>query len=330
MFLSKSLLALLVGGVSAAVPTAPSTPTAARRAERIDAGVMTAFGRSVAIAGEFAFVGEPNVGGGGRGGGRGGAPPAAGVVHIYRYGASVWKLTGSLSSSNAIGGDGFGSAMAAEGATLLVGQVTPAPVPAFAGRGQGGGGGRGTVTVNAPAPPDTAIGSVQLFKRGADMKWTANGRLTATSAAGAQFGSSLALAGDMALVGAPGEPSGGTVYVFQRGADGQWSTAGALPAQGLVGGDRFGSAIAIDGNRVAVGAPNRKGKGAVYIFRRDGGSWTQETEQVAPQNLPDRALFGGAVAVKGDRVIAGAPGTNFSAPPVNAARDSLSSSSIIV
>ena len=86
-----------------------------------------------------------------------------------------------------------------------------------------------------------------------------------------------------------------------------------------------GAAIAIDGGRVAVGAPMRKVKGAMFVFRRDStGQWIQETEQVAPLNLPDNAQFGGAVAVKGDRVIAGAPSTNFTpAAQPNPARDSL-------
>jgi len=90
-------------------------------------------------------------------------------------------------------------------------------------------------------------------------------------------------------------------------------------------GDRFGSAIAIDGNRVVVGAPARKAKGAIFVFRRDStGGWLQETEQVAPQNLPDHSQFGAAVAVKGDRVIAGAPATNFTPTELpNPVRDSL-------
>ena len=316
----KSFAALLAGGgLVAAAATVPFTASTTTRSE---SGAFSAFGRSVAIAGEFAFVGEPNVGGG-RGGG--GAPPMAGVVHIYRYSATVWKAVGELRSSSAVGGDGFGSAMAAEGATLLVGQVSAAPVAPNAGRGGGGGGGRGGPP--AAAPPDTAVGSVQLFRRGADMKWTASGKLAATDVAGAQFGAAIALAGDLAMVGAPGLPSGGAVYVFQRVADGSWRAEGALPAQGLLMGDRFGASIAHDGNRVVVGAPARKGKGAIFLFKRDAsGTWVQETEQVAPQNLPDRALFGAAVAVKGDRVIAGAPGTNFTAPPSNASRDSLMTS----
>ena len=55
---------------------------------------MTAFGKAVAISGEYAFVGEPNIAAGGRGGGGGGRGAArpAGLVHMYRHGAHAgWK-----------------------------------------------------------------------------------------------------------------------------------------------------------------------------------------------------------------------------------------------
>jgi hypothetical protein len=88
----KFLGALLIGtgsfiGLYEAAPAAR---------ESNDAYALRAFGRAVAISGEYAFVGEPNVsiGGRGRGGGGGrggGAAAAAGVVHVYRYnsGASL-------------------------------------------------------------------------------------------------------------------------------------------------------------------------------------------------------------------------------------------------
>jgi len=289
-------------------------------------GSRIAFGRAVAIAGDYAFVGEPNVGTAGRGGR--GAPPAAGIVHIYHLNATtgVWVAAGELTSATASSADGFGVALAAQGNALLVGQVRPAPTPPQAGRGGGGGGGgRGAQQAAQPAPPDTAVGTVQVFKRGADGKYAAAGSLTSPPIPGGRFGSALVLSGDVALVGAPGEPSGGSVYVFKSGADGQWTAAGTLPALGILANDRFGSAIAIDGARIAVGAPNRKSKGAVFIFGRDStGAWVQQSEQVAPPNLPDNAQLGAAVAIKGDRVIAGAPGVNFTAPAVPAAlRDSL-------
>ncbi len=316
--LAKSLAYLLVGsGLAAGVANGPA---AARRSE---SDAFRAFGRSVAIAGDVAFVGEPNVGGGGRGG-RGGPPPAAGIVHLYRQSAGSWRHAGQLLSASSSGGDGFGSALAAEGATLLVGQVSPPPVAANAFAGRGGPGAPQQAV--APPPADTAVGSVQVFRRGADMKWSANGTLPSTRSAGGQFGAAIVLAGDLALVGAPGEANrGGAVFLFRRARDGAWSAAGTLPAQGLVAGDLFGAAIAIDGDRVAVGAPGRKVKGAMYVFRRDAaGTWTQETEQAAPQNLPDNSQFGASVAVKGDRVIAGAPNTNFT-PTIlpNPVRDSL-------
>lgn len=317
MILSKPLVVALVGSAFAA-GLSNIAPIAAPAAA---GGALRFFGRSVAIAGDFAFVGEPNVMPAGRFGGRGGPPPAAGVVHVYRMTGATWKEAGQLSSASATSGDGFGSSLAADATTLLVGQVSPPPVAPLAGR-QGGPG--GAPQPAAPPPPDTAVGSVQVFRRGADMKWTPAGTLSATHTGGAQFGSAIVLGGDIALVGAPGESSGGAVYVFKRSGE-TWSAAGALPVQGLVPGDHFGAAIAIDGSRVVVGAPSRKAKGAFYIFRRDpSGAWTQESEQAAPQNLPDNSLFGFAIAVKGDRVIAGAPATNFT-PTVlpNPTRDSL-------
>lgn len=319
MLLSKPLVVVIAASSFAAgITNVP--PVNARAAAN---GTFRAFGRSVAIAGEFAFVGEPNVVPAGRfGGGRGGPPPAAGVVHVYRMTGVTWKEAGQLSSATPIGGDGFGSALAANATTLLVGQVSPPPVASNAGRLGGPG---GAPQPAGPPPPDTAVGSVQVFHRGADNKWTPAGVLSATHTGGAQFGSAITLAGNIVLIGAPGESGGGAVYVFTRGANETWSAVGTLPVQGLVAGDRFGAALAVDGNRVVVGAPSRKAKGAVYIFRREAnGSWTQESEQAAPQNLPDNSQFGGAVAVKGDRVIAGAPNTNFT-PTVlpNPTRDSL-------
>jgi choice-of-anchor B domain-containing protein len=306
----------LAAGAGLAAASLPSAPPRA-----VESGSRIAYGRAVAIAGDFAFVGEPNVAAGGGRGGRGGGPPAPGMVYVYRRGAAGWTEAQRLTSSSAIVADGFGSALAAEGSTLLVGQVSPTPT-APGGRGRGG---QPAGQPAGPPPPDTAVGSVQVFRRGADFKWTAAGRLEASTAGGAKFGSAVVLSGSTALVGAPGEPSGGVVYVFTRAANGTWSHTGSLPAQGLEAGDRFGAAIAIDGNRVVAGAPGRRGKGAVFIFGRDSsGAWVQQSEQAAPQNLPDNAQLGAAVAVKGGRVVAGAPGVNFAPQAVpNPVRDSL-------
>ncbi|MES1259532.1 MAG: FG-GAP repeat protein, partial [Gemmatimonadota bacterium] len=143
------------------------------------------------------------------------------------------------------------------------------------------------------------------------------GVLVGEGRVGSQFGAALALTGTTALIGAPTDSGGGSVRVFRRSPDGSWSAAGTLPASGLVAGDRFGASIAVDGDRAVVGAPSRKSKGSVFVFRRAAdGTWTQETEQPAAETVRLGAQFGAAVGVKGDRVFVGAPSANFAAQAV--------------
>ena len=102
--------------------------------------------------------------------------------------------------------------------------------------------------------------------------------------------------------------------------------AGATPAQGecdLEGlakliasdaaeGDRFGGAVALDGDTVVIGAwhhdqaggPNA---GSAYIFVRSGGVWTQEAELTA-SDAPAHDYFGWSVAIEGDTAVVGTLG----------------------
>ena len=79
-------------------------------------------------------------------------------------------------------------------------------------------------------------------------------------------------------------------------------------------GDGNGAALAADGDLAVLGKPsadNTVGAGAVYVFRRDGGTWTQEAK-LAPAESPEpgSSRFGDAVAVDGDAVVVGDPGGN--------------------
>ena len=260
-------------------------------------GARFGFGRVVAVSGEYAFVGEPSTGG------RAGGPP--GMVRIYRRGVAGWKVLDSLVGPNSVTADGFGFALAADGATLLVSR-TPAAPP------RGGRQVNGVVQLD-PAVADTSHGTVFAFQRSVVGKWTASGQV-GTGTPGSQFGAAIAVAGNTALVGATTDSGGGSVRIFRRNQDGTWTAAGSLPAAGLIAGDRFGASVAIDGDRAAVGAPGRKMKGSVFVFHRAAdGNWTQETEQSAAQSAPDNGQLGAAVAVKGDRVFAGAPSASFAA-----------------
>jgi hypothetical protein len=78
----------------------------------------------------------------------------------------------------------------------------------------------------------------------------------------------------------------------------------------MVADDRFGSAVAIDGDTVVIGAPlsdpdGLTSAGAAYVFVRDGGVWTQQGVLTASdKGAGDR--FGEGITIDGDRIVVGA------------------------
>jgi len=125
------------------------------------------------------------------------------------------------------------------------------------------------------------------------------------------YGGSVALFGDTAFVAARGERA---VYAYRR-VDGAWIQTQRLTAPEPQPGDAFGTALAFDGERLAVGAPGRDrtvlgvphaDTGAVFLFEPNGALWdfAEELALGAPQG---GERFGAAVDVDGPRVLVGAP-----------------------
>lgn len=72
--------------------------------------------------------------------------------------------------------------------------------------------------------------------------------------------------------------------------------------------DQFGFAVAIDGDTAVVGArADGGGRGAVYVYRRSGDTWSQIAKLTASSGTTLDQL-GGSVAIDGDTIVAGAPG----------------------
>ena len=123
------------------------------------------------------------------------------------------------------------------------------------------------------------------------------------------FGFSVAISGDLALVGAWGDdaaaPDSGSAYVFDVAtAEQKWK----LVASDAQPGDRFGFSVALSGQRAIVGARSADAagehSGAAYIFDADTG---QELFKLAPASLAAHDGFGFSVAVSGQRAVLGAP-----------------------
>jgi hypothetical protein len=168
-------------------------------------------------------------------------------------------------------------------------------------------------------------GAVYVFRRhegGAD-NWGLVQRLTASDAeADDWFGESVAVWGDVIVVGADGEDTiaadAGAAYVFQRadGGSDNWDQVAKLMASDGDVNDGFGVTTAVWGDVIVVGAPFKNAStGAVYVFQRmetGDDAWGEVKKLTASGSVSDD-LFGWAVAVWGDTIVAGARGHNNSA-----------------
>jgi hypothetical protein len=237
---------------------------------------------------------------------------------------TTWTQQSYLKAANAQGGDRFGFcvALSADGNTLAV-----------CGYDEDGSG----TGVNAVQNNDAAnSGCVYVFgRRGA--AWSQETYLKASNTmVNAAFGSSIAMStdGSTLAVGSgdedsvsPGidgdqryaptnERSAGAVYVFAR-SNGVWAQQAYVKSFNIREFDLFGVRMAFsrDGNVLAVGAPGQPGggrginpdpknfsapeSGAVYVFIRTAGTWSQHAYLKAP-NSDEYDQFGSGVAMSGD------------------------------
>ncbi|MEM1270812.1 MAG: fibronectin type III domain-containing protein, partial [Bacteroidota bacterium] len=71
-------------------------------------------------------------------------------------------------------------------------------------------------------------------------------------------------------------------------------------------GDLFGASVAVDGERLVIGAPGEGAAGAVYVFQFDGADWIEDAKLLPPTSIGQGAAFGGAVSVSNNVVLVGA------------------------
>lgn len=127
------------------------------------------------------------------------------------------------------------------------------------------------------------------------------------------FGYSVIVDGDTALVGAPARNNAGAAYVFVRSGT-TWAQQAVLSASDSSCFGYYTGALALSGNTALVGdACTNNFTGAMYVFVRNGTSWTQQAELRASDGAPD-ASFGNTVALSGDTALIGAPGPLFGYP----------------
>jgi hypothetical protein len=214
-----------------------------------------------------------------------------GSVYIFTKSGTAWAQAAKIVANDGAANDIFGTGFALSGNTLIVG-------------------------ANGA---NLARGAAYVYT-GSGANWTLQQKLTASDGLTEdEFGRSVSISGDSVVIGAYGDDNGtinrqGSAYVFVRSGT-TWAQQAKLVAPDGAATDYFGFSVAISGNQAVIGAnldditPNIN-NGSVYVFVRNGTTWTQQSKLVANDaNSGDE--FGFSVAIDNGQIVVGADEKNI-------------------
>lgn len=282
-----------------------------------DFAIDAYFGAALALQDNVMVVGAP---------GEATMGSEAGAAYVFRRNRQTgeWQQEAKLLADDGAEGDAFGSAVAVARRFIFVG------APGSDGHSRD-------------------HGAVYVYRK-KGRRWVQSGvlRPEGERLKDGLFGASVAAAGRVAVVGAPGTAietgcgrdlpgpaceegqetvfakKEGAAYAFQRTAK-RWKAKGRLPDSRDTRGSsaRFGTSVATDGKRIAVGAPLRsvrvppelpgytsfESPGAVHVFGRQGPRWREQSRLVPWELYRDISgpRFGTDVDFHGDLLVGTAP-----------------------
>lgn len=236
------------------------------------------FGCCVSIDGNYAIVGAPHDDDNGEN---------SGSAYILKNNGTSWIEEQKLTASDGAESDLFGYYVSISGDYAIVG---------------------------APYDDDKGemSGSAYIFKN-TGSNWIEEQKLTASDGAESDLFGFVSINEDYAIIGAPyNDDMGsntGAVYIFKNDGSGWIEEEKLIPADTeiFIG---FGVTITINGEYAIIGAPYADdlgyNSGSVYIFKNNGGSWTEEQKLTASDGDADN-WFGRCVSMDEDYIAIGAP-----------------------
>lgn len=243
------------------------------------------FGASVAILGNYAVVGAPYA--------DIGSNYNQGSAYVYFHNGSTWEYLLKLTAADGVANDYFGTSVAITDGHIAVGAT------------------------GVDAGGQNARGAVYVFQRQGN-QWNQQVRLMMQD--GMQedhFGRAVAMQGNNLLIGAPEDDNGsyanqGSAYLYKFDGN-AWTQFKKFTPGDLTTGDAFGYSLAIDGDYVVIGAPERRENnfsraGAVYVFYgQNGANWNLQQKITVLQPAFEH-WFGRSVAIHGRHLAVGVPG----------------------
>jgi len=232
------------------------------------------FGRSVAISGDTAVIGAMRDDDNGT---------DSGSAYIFRFNGLSWVQEAKLLASDGAQTDYFGNSVAISGDVAVIGTSL-------------------SIYNNSP-------GSAYIFRFDGS-NWVEEAKLLASDGAPYDdFGYSVAISGNTAVIGSRLHGSNGSAYIFRFDGTSWFEEAKLLPSD-VSSSWQFGRAVSISGNTVAISAIGERSTGSVYIFRFNGISWVEEARLLASDNPWSGNYFGISVGISGDTVVIGAHDDN--------------------
>jgi len=257
-----------------------------------DKAVGDGYGNSVAISGAYAVVGAPSESEDAAGEN---SLSYAGSAYIYKYNGSNWVQQQKIVASDRAVDDSFGNSVSISGDYIIVGALFKA-----------------------------GSGAAYIFVRSGET-WTEQQKIVALdNATNDDFGSSVSISGDYAIVSAPWESedadganslsSAGSAYIYKYNGS-NWVQQQKIVASDRAVDDSFGISVSISGDYAIVGADREaedangnntlQYAGSAYIFVQSGETWTQQQKIVASDRASGMG-FGCSVSISGDDAIIGA------------------------
>jgi len=247
-------------------------------------GDMFGVSVSLSVGGDMALVGAQWDDDGGTN---------SGSAYVFTRTGSTWSQQAKLTAGDPGSQDRFGWSVSLSGETALI-----------ASRDDDSGG--------------TDSGSVYVFVRTGTV-WTQQAKLTASDpGTNDRFGWSVALVGDLALVGAPGWTSGGSAgpgatYAFSRTGT-TWSQQAKLTPSDTVDDDLFGWGVSLSGDTASISSVTR----AAYVFTRTGSAWYEEARFTSSDHSW-QDMFGTSISISGDTTLVGASADDHAGPATGSA-----------
>jgi len=215
-----------------------------------------------------------------------------GGATVFKTNGTNWFQQATLTPAGLDASDKFGEAVAIDGVTAIVG---------------------------APGDDTTGpnSGAVYFFTEDAGV-WTPGGAMTLFNNDGSAIGSAVAIDGLTAVVGAPDRDSSGVfnsgaVFIVRRGLG--WNLSQTLTDPEVIhANERFGGSVAIDGDWIAIGAPqastaSQTAVGTVYIYQRVNNQF-EYVQRIPAPDFDYANDFGTSVALHGDVLVIGAVGSS--------------------